>query len=262
MSKKWSHVSQRSHFSGRNSLIFLRSVGGSRSFWLEIMLGEFLAKHCRQNLMLEISDYFRSCAECGSGRFPLDVLCKKCWSEIYFSCRLTHRSGLEREGETFDLFSHFVWKNDSVKTLIHALKGGNHRSAFRKIAFEFSNERSKIGAIEKIIFVPAPPRVDGEVDHAHLWAAELANYWGAPLFTCLKRGTVGEQKHLSKIERSKKRLELVKNLKGRDWGQSRIVFCDDVYTTGATARAAFHALGQPPAFEVWTVACRPKLFGV
>ena len=37
------------------------------------------------------------------------------------------------------------------------------------------------------------------------------------------------------------------------------IFADDVITTGATALAAYMALGDPPSFEVWTLACRPKL---
>ncbi len=41
--------------------------------------------------------------------------------------------------------------------------------------------------------------------------------------------------------------------------QARVVFADDVLTTGSTARAAFKALGKPSGFEVWAIVWRPKL---
>jgi predicted amidophosphoribosyltransferase len=215
--------------------------------------------HCIDGLpMRPVSDFFRSCAECGSGRFPLDVLCEECWRRLEPS-RLAH---VAREGEPLELYSYLLWRDDSVGNLLRSLKGPNHVSAFRRLAFEFSNERSRLSRPGEIVFIPAPPRTPGAIDHAHLWAEELSRYWGAPVLACLKRVEGSEQKRLSAVDRNKKRLELMKNVEGPNCGRNRIIFCDDVYTTGATARAAFRALGKPSAFEVWTVACRPRLFGV
>jgi predicted amidophosphoribosyltransferase len=42
-------------------------------------------------------------------------------------------------------------------------------------------------------------------------------------------------------------------------GCRTIVLVDDVMTSGATALAAYMALGDPQLFEVWTIANRPKL---
>jgi predicted amidophosphoribosyltransferase len=73
-----------------------------------------------------------------------------------------------------------------------------------------------------------------------------------------------EQKALDRASRQQVTMELadgvssrrLKQLSRKGW---KFVFADDVFTTGATARAAWKALGEPKPFQIWTLSYRASL---
>jgi predicted amidophosphoribosyltransferase len=203
------------------------------------------------------SNYFRSCHLCSSGRVPMDLYCESCWTHYFEPLQATD-SFAQNKGK-FELYSLFEWRSELVGHLIHALKQGQRPSAFERLSLWFSLRRSHFGKIGPCVFIPSPPKANCEEDHAVLWGQALARRWKSELWMGLQREDQEEQKRRRLSQRGERRLRVVKNLKDINSGSRRIIFVDDVYTSGATARAAFEALGQPTGFEVWTVACRPRL---
>jgi predicted amidophosphoribosyltransferase len=101
------------------------------------------------------------------------------------------------------------------------------------------------------ILVPAPSSAN-QIDHAFLFAQMLHRYTGWPMKSCLQKGTRVAQKHLDKWQRQS--VEITADEKISD-GQA-VIFVDDVVTTGATAKAAYLALGRPKNFFVIALASR------
>lgn len=66
------------------------------------------------------------------------------------------------------------------------------------------------------------------------------------------------QKRKSAKDRFRRQFKLKPGIRVKG---ARIVFVDDLITSGATALAAYRALNSPVDFEVWTIARRPKLAG-
>lgn len=105
-----------------------------------------------------------------------------------------------------------------------------------------------------------PPSRSGGMDHAGVLGAELWKNFPESQLIRMKasenRGA-SNQKAKSLEERSALRfapLELPNDV----LSQARFVFVDDVVTSGATAMAAYMALGDPRRFEAWALAVRPK----
>jgi predicted amidophosphoribosyltransferase len=89
-------------------------------------------------------------------------------------------------------------------------------------------------------------------------ARALSAVTGAPVVPALLLPEGHWQKGLSRVERFAITFELSdrENL----IGYRRLIVVDDVVTTGATAFAAYRALGQPKSCEIWCLMDRrPKL---
>lgn len=214
------------------------------------------------SLKQDILSLLRVCPICGSNAGRIELCCEYCWSQKF---KPWAQGGLEKQylkPEGIPVFSLYRWgtgrKGEQIKELISSLKGDNGERALRKLAHEFSLLRMGEAVQDELIFCPAPASVPGNIDHAYLWAQVLSEKWCSPMVNILKRGSSEVQKTLSVDQRRETVLELKNGCKRPL--EAKIIFADDVITSGSTARAAWIALGRPPRFEVWTVACRPKLF--
>ena len=206
--------------------------------------------------------WFRSCAVCGSFRPPIDLLCESCGEDLE---RVRNRGGaLLQPGYPFPVFSLFTWDEQTaplVKPLLYAFKGGRSVEWGSRLAGSLLYERGLSGG-QAPIFVH-PPSSGGKPDHAWLLAHTLAMAWrepNAPVLALEKSDRGGKQKQRSVSERATRRFHARGKASFSDSVAPR-VFVDDVITSGATAMAAYMALGDPARFEVWTLACRPKLAG-
>jgi predicted amidophosphoribosyltransferase len=202
---------------------------------------------------------FRLCIRCGG--FSLKgtpLYCDYCFARLN---RARSDELLMPADLKFPVYALYTWTptNDSIlRPMLYSLKGGRCVEQFKNLALEFSLRIKKCHE-ESVLVVP-PRKNQAASDHALTWAMSLAQLWNFEICDCLilPKGFKPEsQKQKSVESRLEREFSLVKNAKFPR--KTRIVFADDILTTGSTARAAFKALGEPKNFEVWAIAWRPKL---
>ncbi len=228
--------------------------------------------------LLKVSSYWnllRVCACCGwalgqsrqsterfdsRGEFSL---CPSCWETL-------NAPQIESGESTypFPVRTLCVWGEANSKVCRHlllALKGGGPARIYAPFAVAMSELMAPISTHGTTI-VPSPAQQNFDrPDHAEQLAKALAAVLSAEYWPCLGRMEGVAQKSRSFHERwGAERLKLKEGLDTKTaWGRAshsrRLIFVDDVITTGATASSAYRALGQPGNFEVWTIFRRPRL---
>jgi predicted amidophosphoribosyltransferase len=199
-----------------------------------------------------IREHLSACARCRSLRGPIQIFCELCW-ELATDFRNDERS-LRQSGYPFKVYSLYTWHDqfDSViRPLIYALKGGCIQKPWPFLAQELIYRRSLIAWIAADAIV-LPPR-QNKLDHAWYWAKAIGDFLKVPILDCLE-SEARTQKRLSLSLRKNRQM----NRTGEDVRGLKLIFVDDTITSGATALAAFTALGAPERFEVWTLVARPR----
>lgn len=229
-------------------------------------------------------NYLRSCAVCSTALSPIDLLCALCWRD--FSSIMNRTGKLKQPDYPFPVYSLLTWNTQNeayVKKLIYGFKGGRAVGAAEKLATLFLSERflsvspSEQRDTNDVLLTQAPAK---SFDHASLWAHALSIPLQTRAYSPFRERVASSkrQKQLRQAERSERRYEIREQFAGsfarpmsdsaredqifsKKPSSKRIVFADDVITSGATAMAAYMALGDPDQFEVWTLAARPRLAG-
>ncbi|MCB0377666.1 MAG: hypothetical protein KDD33_04175 [Bdellovibrionales bacterium] len=183
--------------------------------------------------------HMRSCACCGRWFEPVDWLCTGCESRLF---RRIEKVQVKVIHPAYSLFYLWDWRPEdrNMKTIVESLKGGRPRVAFAKIATLFYFLHPQSPQRWDAIYYPSK----GTKDHAYEWAQILGQLIGCPSYP-LRTMSRRKQAKLPKSERQK-----IQFLPQAPKGQ-RLLFVDDIVTSGATARGAFEALGQPKNFAVW-----------
>lgn len=212
----------------------------------------------------QVLDSFRVCARCGSFSWkPITLFCSSC-SETLKNFELPGARTVS--DQRFLVYAHYVWNQSSdsvVRPLIYSLKGGELENEIAALAESFSWSLRETR--EKNLTLVPPPSRTGEPDHALVWANALAKIWNCEVWRPLNLAPKADvlslsQKHKSRKDRAS--LEFLPVKIAKPYSKTKLIFVDDVLTTGSTARAAFKALGEPKSFEVWAIAWRPHLAGI
>jgi predicted amidophosphoribosyltransferase len=204
----------------------------------------------------QFKNFFNSCYACASFlTVEQDGFCKECAQKL-----LSYRSLGQIRLEEFKMTYLYDWipdQNRPLSLLLEDMKDGNNpmRSEYfgKKLLFEFLKFRSDF---RNVVVIPAPSKVQGKKDHAFLLASSLAKTAGWELISPLSRTNSGAQKNKSKQARGTVQFTNFESFSFHRFKDQPVLFVDDIVTTGATARAAYVALGRPKHFEVLSVAHR------
>jgi hypothetical protein len=216
-----------------------------------------LAKRRRADRWLR---WFRTCPACAAVAPPIDLLCEACHHDV--AAMMHEGPKLKTRESPFRTYSLLSWNNSNdqlVGALAHGLKGGRHVRILEDWVVRFLYERQCLGALGYLGWA-YPRSRRGDRDHAWLLAHLFREAYGSgrvvPLSYPPGPLTIGRQKHRGLRGRSEIEFaEVLEDISSID----RWIFIDDVITSGATARAAFHALKKPQRYEVWTLVDRAKL---
>ena len=189
-----------------------------------------------------------NCLHCDSYIVGSSMLCKYCETELF---KVSCPEGIYKHkvSEIF-CYSLFSWERDQnriLNKLMLALKGTKKKTAWKYFARIMAHELTPFfKAKEKIVVVPCPNFSESE-DHAGLFAKYLAENLNYELKKTLKVNLAGESKELNKKQRIQllngkyaKNHECIEKI--TDKQDTKVLFVDDVITTGATLLAAheFH----------------------
>jgi predicted amidophosphoribosyltransferase len=176
---------------------------------------------------------------------------------------------LAQKGYSLPVYSLFTWTNSNdrlMRELIHGFKRGRAAVLAAMLCERLAQIRAPSDGANLSFLFPHGARGYPK-DHAWLLTATLAELFpGSRAFSLRPQGDARlmpdqEQKRLSLGDRSRRSFAPLNAEKISSLG-ARVVFVDDVITSGSTAMAAFVAAGEPLAFEVWTLAARAKDYPV
>ena len=204
-----------------------------------------------------LSLYFRLCAFCSAYSKTIDLYCPSCWRELN-SLKLPP-SVRSLNNYDFELTCLWNWNNKNselLKNLIYSLKQGGLEDAYFKIASELAYKfhKSSPSYVDKYSYlIPAPARDPKrlKMDHAYQLASALSQCSGIKLLPILERKNTFSQKRRSREHRQSIQFEKTSAL---PQDCTRVIFVDDLVTTGSTASAAHAALGENIPFCCLSVA--------
>jgi predicted amidophosphoribosyltransferase len=187
------------------------------------------------------------CAACLANLPRIELpLCERCGAPTAWPVRRCRDCAGRRLA--FTKARAAVYYDDAVRALVAAWK----ERALRRLAGSAVSVMIEVvppPSAEVITFVPPDP--DRGLKRGHhpprQLAEELAEYWGLPLATPLRRLAAKRQRGLSRAER---RRNVARVFNAKSGVPGSIVLIDDVFTSGATANAAASALRKAGAHRV------------
>lgn len=210
-----------------------------------------------------VSSWFRSCSVCRLGVPPVSWLCSDCWAKLktfYLS-----PEDMIREQEGLTHFRLFNWNKENdffIRLFLNSLKKGGPSFIFNKLILDFLNRVVQISSLPvSSVWIPAPSQsVDDFRDHAFCLASAFSHFSGMPLKNPLLRPSLFDKTSLQKQKNRQERKEMQFSLKENSFVKEneKVIFVDDILTTGATARAGYKALKAPKEFRIFTLAFRSE----
>lgn len=185
--------------------------------------------------------------------------CPDCAQELY-----ARRDPKVRDDRKLNVRSLFAWRKDGIfalRWLSASLKHKQNPEPWRELAVWMVDAHRPERAPRVLVPVPGSSK---KGNHALGFARAVSEITGWPVLDALEFARDGGlQKRLSRLLRQKREFRLTE--KTRLEGEAPesvgtkytpVVIIDDIVTTGATARAAYHALNRPRNCEVWCILDR------
>lgn len=194
---------------------------------------------------------------------PIDILCTECLNLLW-----ARSIPVTETAMGLPVRSLWIWKpeiDSLLRPFLYGFKGGFAVRIAEEIADRWLTEW-KVDETAPLLLVHPPASGNGIFDHSHLLIEVLKRRLPAAETVVLQRrdsSRGARQKNLAVVDRMRRRFKTIDTEKISRFLEPRaqVIFVDDVVTSGATALAAFEALGQASSFTVWTIAIRPKLAG-
>ncbi len=190
-----------------------------------------------------------ACLVCGITFGTKSGLCGHCAPKLFALREPTARC--ERGLETRSLFA---WQRDGYpahRSIVHQLKGQEDPEAWLEFAAWMVQVMELNPGRRRRVLVPVPSK---GLNHALGWARALSHWTGWPVADVLEKEDGRQNKTLNRYDRGRRRFRPKAETSGNEYTDAVIV--DDIVTTGATALAAFRALGRPRKCEVWCLMDR------
>ena len=211
------------------------------------------------------SFWLRSCCICRSSVPPVFWLCADCWKKLrgfYLSSEDIVR---EQEGLTHVRLLDWNRENDLfIRLFLNSLKKGGSSFIFDQIALAFLRriiQAYPLSLDTNALLIPAPANSQRNFrDHAFCLASAFSRFTGLAIQNPLSRCFSLDQRGQAQKQKDRQERKTVHfYVKGKVNSQ-KIIFVDDILTTGATAQAAFQALKEPGSFIIFTLAWRSEVF--
>lgn len=203
-----------------------------------------------------LSVWFKSCCVCQLAAPPIYWLCSDCWKKLkYF---FLPPQDMIREEKELTHVRLFDWNKENdffIRLFLNSLKKGGPSFVFNKVILEFLHRIVQVYPLPlDAILIPAPSRYSFQ-DHAFCLASAFAHFSHLQLYNPLLRlSPVGQ---VQKQRKRQERRQIHFCVKANScMNNKKVIFVDDILTTGATARAAYRALEEPKAFVIFTLAWR------
>ena len=208
---------------------------------------------------------FRICPTCDQPISPNHCFCDHCFGllqrEIFKTPEGPILQGRHR------IRPLMIWGPTSplfVRRLMYSLKGGAFPHVFVWLARSYLSKWLPESE-NRILLYPPSGRGGWRKNHAGLWAQELSRLLPESLsFAPFSPTGLGSQKSKRLAERrAGKNIELAKMRIRKQRGLHptyQTVFCDDIYSSGETAKACLKAFGKGEAVtDAWCIAYRDRL---
>ena len=159
-----------------------------------------------------------------------------------------------RSPEEFDGIHHYLWSwtpaSEVIPKLIYTLKS-REMVTFKKDFLEKLIVRVPLSQVsaDHIVYVTRPGMA---YDHTQIIAEKLSELLSCPLNPIYLKNDLKNYKLMNRTDRLLGRKAIPLHIEGVD--QKKVLFIDDVYTSGATAKAAWEALGRPKDYGALTLA--------
>ncbi len=206
----------------------------------------------------------RCCLNCGS-LFPQRNrwLCDRCGqltdcdeSKSYAVRRLE-----KQKLEALCLWDWIPWKNDALSNYLAALKGQSQMSEWNFLAQRLIQKRMQKSEVlsRPSVIVPAPSLRAPDEDHALSLALAVGAQLGIAVSPMLVKVSGVHQRGLRKYQRQRILIAKHENFSQVDLSRHKVIFIDDVLTTGVTASSSLRALAPMKSHEIWCLAQRALL---
>jgi predicted amidophosphoribosyltransferase len=205
------------------------------------------------------------CIHCGSFFVKAHLFCDICFStQLAPHLELKIQNIDDRAKHAF-LIDWVPGQSDLISEMVYRFKSDKAAMAWSYYSELFAYQFSELIDVSKFdAFVPLPGSSEDSV-HATLFAKNLSQIFGLPVLNCLSKPRLGESQ---KVKTAKERndqstrtpIEKLEQFTYDDVANLKLIYVDDIMTTGATFKRSREALQSKNHSVLATLFFRPKAY--